>query len=333
MEIRKIQITGGSSYMITLPKEWAESVGIQKNEPVGLQPQPDGSLVIYPAKPDSRQSHTTKVIDATDIEDLTLFYRQLIGAYIAGHSTIEIRSEKELRTPITSVASNFVQIAIGLEILEEDETHIVIKDLINQDELRLIKSVERMKILVRNMLNDVLNALDTKDLKYLEGMENRDREVDRLNWLIARQVNIHLKDITISRKQGVDMVTISRCGILSKTMERIGDHALVLSDNCRPLIEDDSTNLVDKKIVDTGRDVVMLFSDSVATLISKNMDSANECIIRGEELVSKAISFSRMSEGLTGGSAITARMIAESVKRVAEYSMDISEMTINASME
>ena len=318
--------------MVTLPKEWAETVGIRKNASVGLQPQSDGSLVIYPENSGTVQTQSTKVIDVTDMEDMTLFYRQLIGAYIAGHGTIEIRSDTCIQTAVTSVASNFVQIAIGLEILEEDDTHITIKDLINQDELKPIKSVERMKILVRNMLNDVLNALDRKDPKYLEDMDNRDREVDRLNWLIARQVNIHQKDVTISRRQGVDILTISRCGTVSKTLERIGDHAIVLTNNLRPLIDDDSTNLVDSEIVATGRNVVTLFSESIATWISKDMSAANECIMKGEELVSKAISISRMSENLSGKGAIAARIIAESVKRIAEYSMDISEMAINAAM-
>jgi len=333
MDIRKIQVTGGSSYMVTLPKEWAEKIGLRKNAPVSLQPQPDGSLMIYPANADAIQNNSLKIIDATYIDDLTLFYRQLIGAYIAGHSTIEIRSDVELDTRVANVTSNFVQAAIGLEILEEDESHIIIKDLINQDELRPIKSVERMKILVRNMLNDVLNALDKKDPKYLADMDNRDREVDRLNWLIARQVNIHQKDITISRRQGADIVTITRCGTISKTIERIGDHAIVLTNNLRSLIDDDSTNLVDEEIVTTGRDVVTLFSDSVATWVAKDMSAANDCLSRGEKLVHESISISRMSENLSGKGALAARIISESVKRIAEYSMDISEMTINAAME
>lgn len=33
MEIRRVQITGGSSYVITLPKEWATSQNIKKNDP------------------------------------------------------------------------------------------------------------------------------------------------------------------------------------------------------------------------------------------------------------------------------------------------------------
>ena len=48
MEIRKVQVTGGSSYVITLPKEWVKSMEIQKNDPVGLIAQPDGTLLITP---------------------------------------------------------------------------------------------------------------------------------------------------------------------------------------------------------------------------------------------------------------------------------------------
>lgn len=319
--------------MVTLPKDWAESVGIVKNTAVSLQPQPDGSLIIYPEDRVTSSRGSVKVLDASSIHDSAKFYRLLIGTYIAGYGTIEIRSESVLDSMITSIASNFVRIAIGLEILEEDDTHIIIRDLINQDELRPIKSIERMQILVKNMLNDVLDAMDTKDPRHLEDMDNRDREVDRINWLISRQVNIHQKDMTISRRQGMDLPTVTGCVMISKTIERIGDHAIVLSNNLRPLIDDDGTDRLEDEIVAIGRNVVALFSDSVATWIAKDMDAANECIGRGEDLVSKATVISSMSENLSGKGAIASKTIAESVKRIAEYSMDISEMAINAAME
>ena len=46
MDIRRVQVTGGSSFMITLPKEWAESVGLKKNDPVMVVPQPGGGLLL-----------------------------------------------------------------------------------------------------------------------------------------------------------------------------------------------------------------------------------------------------------------------------------------------
>ena len=46
MEIRRVQVTGGASFVVTLPKDWAEAQKIAKNDPVGLIVQPDGTLLI-----------------------------------------------------------------------------------------------------------------------------------------------------------------------------------------------------------------------------------------------------------------------------------------------
>ena len=172
VDLRRIQITGGSSFMITLPKDWADSVGLKKNDTVGLQPQPDGSMVIYPGGEQAAIAGSTKVIDADGIADRDYLYRQLVGAYIAGHDVIELRSEGELSSMAASTASSFTQTAIGLEILEESDNRIVIKDLMDQGEIKPAKSVERMKVLVRNMLNDVLEALEQRDPKLLDGMSD-----------------------------------------------------------------------------------------------------------------------------------------------------------------
>ena len=48
MEIRRVQVTGGSSYIITLPKGWVKKSNIQKNDSIGLISQPDGTLLITP---------------------------------------------------------------------------------------------------------------------------------------------------------------------------------------------------------------------------------------------------------------------------------------------
>ena len=42
MEIRRVQVTGGASFVVTLPKDWAEAQKIIKNDPIGLIAQADG---------------------------------------------------------------------------------------------------------------------------------------------------------------------------------------------------------------------------------------------------------------------------------------------------
>ena len=331
MDLRKIQITGGSSFMITLPKDWADSVGLKKNDTVGLQPQPDGSMVIYPGGEQTASAASVKVIDADGIKDRDFLYRKLVGAYIAGHDSIVLRSESGLSSMAASAASSFAQTAIGLEIMEENDDSIVIKDLMDQGEMKPAKSVERMKVLVRNMLTDTMDGLENKDVRLLDGMSDRDREVDRIDWLISRQVNIHQKDITISRRMGMDLCEISRCGSISRALERIGDHAVLLASNLRPLIDDPSS--LDDDILSTGREVITLMVDSVGTWSSKDMNKANACIERGEDLVRRSRDISAMADDLTGKSAMAAELIASSVKRIAEYSMDIGEIAINSAMD
>ena len=73
--------------------------------------------------------------------------------------------------------------------------------------------------------------------------------------------------------------------------------------------------------------------DSVGTWSSKDMDKANACIERGEDLVRRSRDISAMADDLTGKSAMAAELIASSVKRIAEYSMDIGEIAINSAMD
>lgn len=331
MELRRVQVTGGSSFMITLPKNWADSVGLKRNDTVGLQTQPDGSLVIHPAGEQNGTDSSVKTIDVKGITDRDLLYRMLVGAYIAGHDSIVLKCESGLSSMVANTASAFAQTAIGLEIMEESDDSIEIKDLMDQLEMRPAKSVERMKVLVRNMLNDTMDGLENKDPSDLEGMADRDREVDRLDWLISRQVNIHQKDITISRRMGMELCEVARCGSISRSLERIGDHAVLLATNLRPLI-DDPTEL-DDEILDTGRSVITLMVDSVGTWSGRDMIKANACIERGETLVARSKEISSMADRLTGKPAMAAELIAGSVKRVAEYSMDIAEIAINSVMD
>jgi len=48
MDIRKVQLTGGSTYIVSLPKSWIRDVGIKANDPIGIMTQNDGTLLITP---------------------------------------------------------------------------------------------------------------------------------------------------------------------------------------------------------------------------------------------------------------------------------------------
>jgi len=130
MEIRRVQITGGSSYVITLPKEWIKSTNVKKNDPLGIHAQSDGTLLIT-SKMTGEQTRRIKEFDVNDKTNQTYLLRQLIGAYISGYTSIKIKSSKRIPPAARTTIRKFTQTTIGQEVIEETDTVITLKDLVN----------------------------------------------------------------------------------------------------------------------------------------------------------------------------------------------------------
>ena len=330
MDTRRIQVTQGESYMITLPKEWAESMGLKKNDSVNVEVQSDGDLIVSPVKK-IEAPKDIKRINTTGMKNGDFLYRQLIGAYIAGHNMIEAYSDHPLSNSVIDTVNTFAQTSIGLEVLEEDNFRILTKDLIDHAEIRPNKSLGRMSILVKKMIDDVFESAVNNDPSYIKDMEKRDIEVDRIHWLISRQTNIYKKDPWLCKKTGSNIIELTNHIGASKVLERIGDHTVLLSKNLTAQMEEKKAVAVDKSIRDIGKEIINLYNDSVNSWLKTDMDAAEKCIEEGEKIVAKIERvFKRVEINLEAGS--TTSLSVGSAKRIAEYCMDISELTINAAM-
>ena len=331
MDTRRIQVTQGESYMITLPKEWAESTGLKKNDSVNVEVQPDGDLVVSPVKK-TKIAQDIKKIDTTNIKKEDAFYRQLIGAYISGHNMIEAFSEQPLSNSVINVVNSFTQTAIGLEVVEEDNHRILIKDLMDHTEIRPHKSLERMGILVRKMIDDVFESAVSNDVSRIADMDRRDVEVDRIHWLISRQNSIYKKDPWLCKKTGSNICELTNHIAVSRILERIGDHTVLLSSHLTALANEKKAEVVDKAIGDIGKDISKLYSESVKGWLKTDANVAEWCIEEGEKIVRKIEKiFKKVTVDVD--TASSASLIAGSAKRIAEYCIDIAELTINSAMD
>src|SRR5438105_3164242 len=90
MEGRKLQLTGGSTYVVSLPKRWVTDAGLKAGDTVFLEPQVDGAVSIR-AHPAEKPLARRRVFEEKGEERRDHLLRKLIGAYIAGFGYIEIR--------------------------------------------------------------------------------------------------------------------------------------------------------------------------------------------------------------------------------------------------
>ncbi|MFX1478838.1 MAG: PhoU domain-containing protein [Promethearchaeota archaeon] len=327
-QTRKVQKTGGSSFIISLPKAWIDKHGIEKNDTLGILSQPDGNLLITPQVDASKKRIKIKEIDVDEIKSGDFLFRILIGAYIMGFSKFIIKSSKKFESKIIDCIRNFTQIAVGPEITEESSNHIAIKDLVNPTEMPFEKTIRRMFILVHSMHEDSINALEKKNKDLADEVIKRDDDIDRLHWLVSRQSHIVLKDIILCQKMGITLEQASHYQQISKFLERIGDHAVKIAKNVLLINFNNFDNKLPNEIITASKISLDILDKSLDAWLQKSISLANENIESIKDLISATEKISLNSKSSTEIS-IAIGYIIESIRRTGEYSADISEIIIN----
>jgi phosphate uptake regulator len=328
IETRKVQQTGGSSYIVSLPKPWIEKNKIEKKDTVGIIAQPDGNLLITP-KINSEDILKSKEIIADEYEDYNFLFRVLISTYIMGFSKMIIKSSKKFEPSIRNCIMDFTQITIGPEIVEETNTYILIKDLLNPKEMPFNKTIKRMYILAESMHEDSIRALKEKSEKLAEEVINRDDDIDRLHWLIGRQSNIVLRDIMLSQKMGINLEDANYYQQMSRYLERIADHAVRVARNVKILIKNGISEDLIKKISNASKTALDLLNQSLTARMNKDIRLANENIESVSKLVNACENITLDPTQNHVDISIAISYIVESIRRTGEYSADISELVIN----
>jgi len=83
METRKVQVTGGSTYTVSIPKTWATDNDVEAGTKIEFHPDGD-SLFLTPRSEEERGT-----IDITDLSGQALT-RAVTTMYVSGFDVIEL---------------------------------------------------------------------------------------------------------------------------------------------------------------------------------------------------------------------------------------------------
>jgi phosphate uptake regulator len=264
-----------------------------------------------------------------DTTNQTYLLRRLIGAYISGYTSIKIKSSKRMPPPMRVIIRKFTQTTIGQEIVEETDTTITLKDLLNPTEMPFDKTIKRMHIIVKSMHEDAMHALEENDRKLAEDVVSRDNDVDRLHWLVARQHNIILRNVSLAEKMDTTLEISSICFLISRIIERIGDHVVRIAQNILNLVDDKLNKEIVERIHSASELSLDIFNKSIGAFFRRDIKASNENIDSVSRLESLCEEINTLALQQIGVTAISIGYIVESIRRVGEYAEDISEIVIN----
>lgn len=327
METRKVQLTGKSTFVVSLPKKWVTKVNVRTGDSVAMLPLPDGTLLINPTIARKDRDSRKRVI-SLDVEDDEQTLREFIGAYLSGYNLFEFRSrttiEKETRQMVRAIAET----VIGPQIIDEGPSFVLMRNLLDASDFSMGKSVKRMHIIAREMLLEALGMVQKRSNDEAEEVAKRDDDVDRLARMITKQYNLILRDVGFADKMGMRPQEALGYLLLSRTLERIADHAVRIARNAAGFTPSPE---VAKLVSDTGQAAVALLDDAMNAFYRARMEQAFAVAQKGRAM--ERVTSRLMHDVLTMDSevptSVSLALIVDSLERTRAYAVDIAETAIN----
>jgi phosphate uptake regulator len=225
METRKVQVTGGSTYTVSLPKDWATTNEVDGGSTVEFYSE--GNLLLL--TPHSEDGHSAGTLNISDLEDDHELTRAVMTMYVSGFDVIELETDRMTASQRRTIR-DATQGLVGLEVIEELPDKMVLQDLLDSAELSLENAITRMRLVSLTMLEDAVEALITDDDELAHDVKERDDDVDRLWYMTSRVFRRVLRTPTAASEVGFDRETCFDLQSAARQLERIADHATKIAD-------------------------------------------------------------------------------------------------------
>lgn len=336
-ETRKIQFTGKSSYIISLPKKWIDELGLTRGDQLRISRKGSTDLKLTPTniQPKTAQFDTATIEIAVD-EKADTVTRRLISLYFLGFKTINIRPRSDRLKPSQRVhiKETVRRMLMGSEIISDSSDQITVQVLINLLELTVEGAFKRMVHLAKSVSRDALLSVQENNKELAVEVTNMDDEIDRFGFYIIRQLKLAIQNEHVLGEMGFQSAR-SCLGyrILVKNIERAGDHAVLIAKDVLEF-EKRIDNDAIVALQDMNTFALSVLDDACLALFTNDYIQAEATIDRAMQMSEYDDRLQKITGGIWDNEIVfRIRRIADNIRRICEYSVDIAEIVLNLNIE
>ncbi|WP_048194871.1 phosphate uptake regulator PhoU [Candidatus Nitrosotenuis uzonensis] len=336
-ETRRIQFTGKSSYIVSLPKQWVIDLGLKQGDQITITREGKSALKILPAKDQAKLvQQEDAILEISRDDDNATIVRKLVSLYFLGYKTIQIKPKADRLQPgqRNAIKSAVKGMLMGAEIISDSVDGITIQVLVNLLELSVDGAFKRMLHLAKSMLKDALLAVKEGNVELAKEVIDSDDEVDRFGFYIIRQLKIAIQNEHMLKDMGFD--NARQClgyRIIVKNIERTGDHASLIAKDLlefkKPVRKDAM-----EKIESLNEFSTSVLDQACLALFKEDFNQAELAIKKSSEISKYE---KRILESLKSikdeEEAFRIKRMIGNITRIAEYASDIAEIVLNMNIE
>ncbi len=321
VNIRTLQQTGGksgSSFLIILPKDWVVRQKLSKGDPVVVAEREDGCLIIDPRLPKAGETRSTTA-------ELEYNLRwEITSRYLLGYDEIRIVSKEPITNVQRDELKQVIKRFVALEITEEDDHQIILRCLVDPATLPVSTVMRRMNQIASRMIVDSLNVYIEGSQEGAEEVIQRDEDVDRLFFLIVRELRSAVQYPRMSEVMKITPVEALDYRLAAQYIERIADLAVDIAQR----VDEPLDKKLVKKLELIGDTVKEMLSDSVNNLFKFNSKRVTKVIEAERWLIQETAKLRQDILTSLNGQPQTQLYVVDSLLRMGEAAKDITDLAL-----
>ena len=208
-----------------MPKEWVDANNLGKSSQVEIETGQDS--ISISANTETRPTKELQITYPLPKEENIV--ADITGAYLLGYDIIQINSKTTIPGEDREKIRNSMRRLVGMEIIEEDASHINMQFLLDATTLNPEKILKRMSSLALGMYDDVSSGLILDDKSNLQTLSNRDVEVNRQYFLLVRLIRSTLVDRRLANVFNLENIDVLDYRIAANLLENAGDSIVEIS--------------------------------------------------------------------------------------------------------
>jgi len=321
-ELRRVQRTSSGTFFVCLPKSWAQRCNLKRGVVVGISEGANGKLVID-AKYGSELLPKTVIL-----EPGPLLGREIVANYLLGVDVIRVQGRERIGFEVREAVKSTVSGLIGLEIVEEDKSGIVLQCLLEPSGFPPEKILRRAYAIAAGMHRDVVNAFVEGEVQLAKSVIARDNESNRLYFLLVRILRTIIQNPSLSEKLGVGPIECLDYRLVASLVEAMGDECVRMAQKT-----------VELKGAKPDKELGKLFTDFQAVCFEAHEKALTAFLTADIDLAEKVRDMRKIIEkeftcieGLAQAQSIDVvpriLAIASFLRQMYEHSVDISDLAV-----
>ena len=326
-EVRKVQLTGGATYTISLPKAWVVENAINAKDSLRIDWRPSGALRITPL--DMAENKYQRVVLSCKEIHIGSLHDHLMGAYISGADEIIITAFQNNDKKHQAELRRFLKNTRGFEIIDEEDGTMRMVCLMNSGEMPLYASLNRMYSQLVSLMRDILAVFDGGSIELIEDVAEREADVDAMLYLVERQVRVALDSHLVASSLKVSRHQALEYSNLAKSLERMMDHAFQIGNYLlefeMPKLSLESTPL---SSIPQWLDALKELMINIRTRESPRIEAARNELKQAQKVLESHEEI-MMKSNKKGGTILFEFKLSESLRRQCAYASEFGETLLN----